>query len=465
MLIHATRFIDVQDKIDRQVRDELDGLRNLIDMGDQESVQRIRNDLEDVWTNRVVASHPEFKSVLGDRCDELPDWSDVWAHVASALDRMQVMRINGNSTDALAYSKSSEGLCVIAIGGDKLSRGLTLEGLSISYFLRTSNMFDTLMQMGRWFGYRPGYADLCRVYTTQSLYSAFREISLAMDDLRADLSHMAFANKTPIEFGLRVREPSDGLIITAANKIRTGQSVQVRFAGTLVQALEIDRNGKQGHENRDAVHDLIESLPVATKHVRGKETAHHAWHHVSATTVLDFLAHYEALTTTSFQNRCEPLRRFITDRVEHGELIDWTVAVVGKVTSKPFSVGELELPTVTRKEKGGDDIFETQAVVGSAEEALDLDNDEFNRAMVSSPPLKSGGIRTSPDRETLRAVRPATRGLMLIYLIDNNNGQPVVPSVAISFPESETAKSLAYTVNRIWLERRGLTDEDDDVES
>lgn len=464
MLIHATRFIDVQDKIDRQVRDELDGLRNVIGMGDPESIARIREELKDVWDSRIVASHPAFKALLGQRCDSLAEWTDVWSLVPSALEHMQVMRINGNSTDALAYSRSSEGRCVIAIGGDKLSRGLTLEGLSVSYFLRTSNMFDTLMQMGRWFGYRPGYADLCRVYTTQSLYSAFREISLAMDDLRADISHMAYADKTPIEFGLRVREPSDGLVITAANKIRTGQSVQVRFAGTLVQALEIARTGSTGDENRAAIRTLIEGLTAPIKNVRGEATSHHVWHHVDASAVLDCLSRYEALTTTSFQNRCEPLRRYITERVQHRELIDWTVAVVGKAGSVRFPVGDVSFPTVTRKEKGGRDIFETQAVVGSAEEALDLDTDEFSRAMTLSPPLKTGGIRQNPDRETVRKVRPATRGLMLVYLIDNGNQTPVVPSVAISFPVSATAKSLAYKVNEVWLERRGLSDEEDDVE-
>lgn len=237
----------------------------------------------------------------------------------------------------------------------------------------------------------------------------------------------------------------------------------MRFAGTLVQALEIDRTGSQGDENRATIRALIEGLPEPTYMVRGENTAHHLWHHVDAASILSCLSRYEALTTTSFQSHCEPLRRYITERVQNDELIDWTVAVVGKAGSPPFHVGDLTLPTVTRREKGGMDIFETQVVVGSAEEALDLDIDEFRRAMTSSPPLRSGGIRKTPARESVRSVRPATRGLMLIYLIDNGNGSPVVPSVAISFPDSETAKSLAYKVNRIWVERRGLTDEDDDV--
>ncbi|REN09897.1 hypothetical protein DSI41_20845, partial [Mycobacterium tuberculosis] len=68
------------------------------------------------------------------------------------------------------------GISVIAVGGDKLSRGLTLEGLSVSYYMRVSKMYDSLLQMGRWFGYRPGYLDLCRIYTSSDLIAWYRHI-------------------------------------------------------------------------------------------------------------------------------------------------------------------------------------------------------------------------------------------------------------------------------------------------
>src|SRR5262245_65738173 len=135
--------------------------------------------MKDLWNEEILSKHEQFRVQLGDGCLELPDWGEVWKHVDATLKRISVMRINGTSADALKYSKNPEGVYVIAIGGDKLSRGLTLEGLSVSYFLRTSNMFDTLLQMGRWFGYRPGYSDLCRVYTTQTLSAAIREIAIA----------------------------------------------------------------------------------------------------------------------------------------------------------------------------------------------------------------------------------------------------------------------------------------------
>src|ERR1035438_4448439 len=96
------------------------------------------------------------------------------AVLPDVLPDVQVKMINGTAKDALDYADSQgAGLKVIAIGGDKLARGLTLEGLCVSYFLRASRMYDTLMQMGRWFGYRPGYLDLCRLYTTPELLEWF----------------------------------------------------------------------------------------------------------------------------------------------------------------------------------------------------------------------------------------------------------------------------------------------------
>ena len=106
-------------------------------------------------------------------------------------DKIHVRKINGTVKDALQYLDSPDGLSVVAVGGDKLSRGLTLEGLSVSYFLRSSRMYDTLMQMGRWFGYRDGYLDLCRLYTSQELALWYRDITAADEELRQEFEIMA----------------------------------------------------------------------------------------------------------------------------------------------------------------------------------------------------------------------------------------------------------------------------------
>jgi hypothetical protein len=463
MLVHGTRFIDVQERVHAQVRDELDAIRNVLGLGHRSDITALRDQSESNWQERLAKPHPVFASRLGERAMPLPDWEAVWNAVPESLARITLMRINGNSSDALAYSRAERGLSVIAIGGDKLSRGLTLEGLTVSYFLRSSQMFDTLMQMGRWFGYRRGYADLCRVYTTPSLHSAFRDIALAMDELRGDLDYMAAVGKTPEAFGLRVREPSDGLVITAANKIRSGENVTVRFAGTLVQTLELARTGDTAKTNLDATTTLIGRLGRPERHVRKRPTQHALWHGIKHDTILAFLTDYEAFSTPSFYNHCEALRRYINEQVSRGELVDWTVAVVGKATSDTWSVGGEVFRKVTRANTGAPERFVTQAVVGSADEALDLDKDEWAEAMrLSSGRTQAGDLRTNPERERVRAVRPPQRGLLLIYpAIDLPESNPI-PLIALSFPTSDTAKALSYRVNKTWVEQRGLFDRNDD---
>jgi hypothetical protein len=475
MLVHATRFVNVQGRVAEQIDDELSALRNVIGSGSRNDVARTRDAMAEVWRNRIAAVHHEFVARLGDRSPALPEWRDVWERVQPALERIQVLRINGGSGDALAYSRAARGLYVIAVGGDKLSRGLTLEGLSISYFLRTSNMFDTLMQMGRWFGYRPRYADLCRVYTTAALHSAFREIALAVEDLRTDLDYMAAIRKTPAEFGLRVRTPSDGLLITAANKIRRGEEVEVRFAGDLKQALEVERTGRRGEENRRAVHRLIEGLGPGDRNVRGDRMPHWLWREVPVATILEFLESYEAIATPSFYNRCDALRRFIREQVTRGKLTEWTVVVVSKQqqTDTPtvrIGGSDIRLVRRTRVEGTPPERFRTQAVVGLAEEALDLSVDEHRAALAETPPPKKGGVATHPSRDALRDKRPATRGALLIYPIhdelDQDNPPNFIPAVAVSFPSDPSARALSYTVNEIWRAQHGLGAEpDEDGES
>src|SRR5262249_7626599 len=153
-------------------------------------------------------------------------------HLLEAVSRIELRRINGTSADALAYTEHPDGLSVIAIGGDKLSRGLTLEGLTVSYYLRASRMYDTLMQMGRWFGHRPGYLDLCRLYTTSELEDWYRDITIANEELLEEFDAMAAAGATPRDYGLRVRKHPAGLLITARAKMRNGKELKLDYAGT-----------------------------------------------------------------------------------------------------------------------------------------------------------------------------------------------------------------------------------------
>ncbi len=165
--------------------------------------------------------------------------------LGQVVSSIEVRQINGSARDILDYELNREtGLNVIAIGGDKLSRGLTLEGLTVSYFLRASRMYDTLMQMGRWFGYRPGYLDLCRLYTTPELNEWFQHITEANEELRQEFDHMAAVGGTPRDYGLKVMS-HPALMITSRVKLRTGIELQLSFAGSISETVVFHRDRRE----------------------------------------------------------------------------------------------------------------------------------------------------------------------------------------------------------------------------
>ncbi len=208
-------------------------------------------------------------------------------------------------------------MSVIAIGGDKLSRGLTLEGLSVSYYLRASRMYDTLMQMGRWFGYRPGYVDLCRLFTSRELNEWFCHIALASDELRNEFDYMAdVAGSTPEQYALRVRTHPGVLQISASNKIRRAVTVDVSWAGRLVESYEFQKNGETIHNNLIATTDLILGLDG---NPRVDNSGNYLWSDVDPSNIRQWLLRFRLSESLK---AADPLNlvRFIDVQLANNEL-------------------------------------------------------------------------------------------------------------------------------------------------
>ena len=186
MLIHVTRFTSVQKLVHAQVDERVRHVRQRLQRRTA-GHEMVLDAFRALWERDFAPTSTTMCEQLPDECDRSasPAWSEIEDVLADAAADIQVRMINGTAKDALDYAENQEtGLKVIAIGGDKLARGLTLEGLTVSYFLRASKMYDTLMQMGRWFGYRPGYLDLGRLYTTGELVEWFEHIADASEELR-----------------------------------------------------------------------------------------------------------------------------------------------------------------------------------------------------------------------------------------------------------------------------------------
>jgi hypothetical protein len=193
MLIHVTRFNAVQHAVAELTSIELRDIRKRLVFGDGARTPSILDELKDLWERDFVPTTRETSAMLGDGALSPIEWARIEHELKGSVSKIQVKTVNGKAGDILDYFGNPDGISVIAIGGDKLSRGLTLEGLTVSYYLRASRMYDTLMQMGRWFGYRPGYVDLCRLYTSTELQEWYQHITLASEELRLEFDRMASA--------------------------------------------------------------------------------------------------------------------------------------------------------------------------------------------------------------------------------------------------------------------------------
>ena len=216
MLVNVSRFVRVQEQIANLIQEWLyevqRDLRNFSQLSVEqacmnENIAALRNDWEDF-------ENPFFKTGF--------DWECVQhKYLLNAVSAIEVRTINQRSSGKLDYTEyESTGLRVIAVGGLSLSRGLTLEGLMVSYFHRNTQMYDTLMQMGRWFGYRPGYEKLFRIWMPDDSIGWYAHITQASNELRDDIAKMNRAGATPRDFGLRVRAHPTSLIVTARNKMK-----------------------------------------------------------------------------------------------------------------------------------------------------------------------------------------------------------------------------------------------------
>ncbi|TAH22530.1 MAG: endonuclease [Cytophagales bacterium] len=339
MLIHVSRYNTWQNYIFELVQDTFDIYRRGIEMNDTETYEEFRQVFEGNipdYKNFVQVSTEILHSSLSnlDAQIQVHTWEDVKTQLYKASSKIQVRKINGGSKEVLDYFEHKNGLSVIAIGGDKLSRGLTLEGLSVSYFLRASKMYDTLMQMGRWFGYRGGYVDLCRLFTTRELNEWFCIITAASEELRNEFDYMHnVAGATPEKYALKVRTHPGLLQITASNKFRDVEYIKIAFRGTLTETYTFVKNPQVMEENFRNTYHFIESLGENDAVNFPKK---YVWRNLSAKVIKDFLSLYDIGQGNSLK-KSDPkiLIDYINEGLKHGELNNWSVALISNSQAEP----------------------------------------------------------------------------------------------------------------------------------
>lgn len=260
-----------------------------------------------------------------------PNWESVWERAQEVLARVTVKIDNGASVDRLVYS-NSEVETVIAIGGGTLSRGLTLEGLVVSYFLRSSNAYDTLLQMGRWFGFRPGYRDLVRVWMGPGLLDDYAHLARVENELREEIALMAQENKTPRDFAVKVRSHPGRLEITSPGKMGSAVLVRAGLGGTRRQTIYLDRSPKGISASQEAARRLV-SEALASNSPQPLRLRRHTEKHGHASVLLRNLANSDIV---NFLNSywVSPAERWLQPEAmndwlqRHGHEASWNLVVV-----------------------------------------------------------------------------------------------------------------------------------------
>lgn len=246
MLIHISRFTFWQNKTTELLNGYFDKLKKALNNEPVNST--VYNDLRRVWNKYYIESIEQgiVKDYLPEGyADEFMtpvDFDGVLNHLIAAVNGIEIVCANSESKFTLDYS--NEPKQYIVVGGNRLSRGFTLEGLTVNYFVRDTNYADSLLQMGRWFGYRPGYLDCCKLFTTVDTIESFDFSTGVIEDIEAQFSKMSSKDRTPAEFAIKVMNDPDVIKITRPSILKNAQTIRWSYSDKLDQTtkFQIDKN-------------------------------------------------------------------------------------------------------------------------------------------------------------------------------------------------------------------------------
>lgn len=469
MLVNVSRFTAVQDQVaallDSEVRDIQRDVRNFSHLRPEDAmgIPSLRL-LRETW-EREFDVH-EF------------DWAAVQVALHEAIQPVQVRSVNQRTGAAsLDYKTHREqGLRVIAVGGNSLSRGLTLEGLSTSYFYRNSQMYDTLLQMGRWFGYRDGYADLCRLWLSEEAFQWYAHITTASDELRREFKRMRRLNLTPKDFGLKVRAHPDSLIVTARNKMRRANSIvrRVSLDGEGIETARLRSSAGAIRANRDAVARFIQALIRSVGDPEPSEFGSTIWRNVPKEGVAGLLAEFET-HPLNYDFQADQLSEFIS-RTSEPRLQLWDVVIptgsLGEEEIGGVRVTPGERRVVSRPDSGSLLVSGSSARVGSRGiEREGLTREQYERIQAASDGKNISDKEFRDVREKPLLLLHVLRGYTTkegkktdrVWL--DPEGPPLV-ALGLSFPrfdDSDIAGWVEYKVNIVQWRSMFEREADDDV--
>lgn len=449
MLVHTNMRRAVQNPLASDIERRLAHLRQRW-MYDKD---QIRPELEARWDVRF---RPVTRSVdvnLDRTFDAIEDRIDTLLR-----DGVPVRVLNSDHAEELDFD-AEPNLKAVLVGGNKLSRGVTVEGLLVSYYVRESPYYDTLLQMGRWFGYRGSYVDLTRLYSTRTIVTWFRDLATAEEELRRHVAVYERRRLKPTQVAPKVRK-HPVMQVTARNKMRDAQEVSFSYDGEFRQTF---------HFPFDQPEQLAQNLEVTRDFLSGLGPPRLAdqrpgWDSVTPEQVLRFLDRFHTIREDPIDPRS--IAQYIHLQVQQRELVRWRVLVCG--ANKPKArlgvedLGVLGYPRIPLLERSRkiDPPTSCGVITDKNDELYGLSAQQIAQAE------EQWNDGMAPTRaHAFRQQRPPEEGLLLIYPISKysqprsvaagrqQRRQPLfadpdagvnVIGYALSFPYSDSAATVEY---------------------
>ncbi len=464
MLIHIARFKNPATSLKDLVREKISEMMLQYKYGSDEK----RNEYKTYWENNI-------KPVSQNRLllDFNDDWDSISTHILTVFEMTLngIKVVNGDSADTCDYESSDVGQHII-IGGDKLSRGLTLEGLIVSYYYRKSKAYDTLLQMGRWFGYRNGWIDLCRIFTVNEFVNDFINAGIATESFKDDIKSMNSLRLTPAEFGLKVMY-SPRLAPTSASKMRSARKQKVSFSESLQQLLSYKKDYVK--YNRTITEKLLSTLGEGDQRKNGNVV----FRNIPAKVIIDYLSNYkecdELVGSVSIKNWIN----YINKLNDLGELIDWTIVLHSNSIKNDSYVDTLGGYKIYKNQNTDRNLYADDSMTEMYLKAVTSPSDF--RDFYSPSSLEYAMINSfSVGDETIRKTFTKEHGLIAIYSVDIHkkvfdkeitlpngkkrklykqgsilSGGSGVIGIGIWFSKTENLESSAvdYYVNSVYLKK------------